>query len=68
MSMSPIMRINSHGPSFVPCGTPAGVFLHSDMHSHSNLTLCWRFFGKSITQQVIPYGISNIDSFLTRSV
>ena len=68
VSMSSIMRINSHGPSFVPCGTPAGVFLHSDMHSRSSLTLCWRFFRKSITQQVIPYGISNVSSFRTRSV
>ena len=68
VSMSCIMRINSHEPSFVPCGTPAGVFLHSDMHSRSSLTLCWRFFRKSITQQVVPYGISNVSSFRTRSV
>ena len=55
VSMSSIMRINSHAPSFLPCGTPAGVFCHSDMYSRSSLILFWRFFRKSITQQVMEY-------------
>ena len=41
VSMSSIMRINSHGPSFCTLRDPAGVFPHSDMHSRSSLTLCW---------------------------
>ena len=33
MSRSLIIIANSHGPSFVPCGTPAGTAPHSEKQS-----------------------------------
>ena len=66
--MSSIMRINSHGPSLVPLGTPVGSFLHSDEQSSPNLTLCVRSVRKSMIQKDTSTGMSSASSFLTRSV
>ena len=41
-SSSLIMMINSHGPSFVPWGTPAGTAPHSEKQSWPSLTRCLR--------------------------
>ena len=37
VSRSLIIRTNNHGPSLVPCGTPAGTGPHSEKHSDVNL-------------------------------
>ena len=40
MSRSLIIIANSHGPSLVPCGTPAGTAPHSEKQSELSFTLC----------------------------
>ena len=66
MSMSLIIRTKSHSPSFVPWGTPAWIFLHSDLQSLPSFTLCLRDLRKSIIQQRIPQGRFNFVSFSAR--
>ena len=46
--MSSIITRNSHGPSFVPCGTPAGTEPLSEKQSWLSLTRYFWFFRKSL--------------------
>ena len=48
MSRSLIIIANSHGPSLVPCGTPAGTAPHSEKQSELSFTLCFRSVRKSV--------------------
>ena len=65
-SISSIINKNSHGPSLVPWGTPAGMSLHSNLQSCASLTLCLRHLRKSMIEHLILCGIHNVASFPAR--
>ena len=48
-----IIKMNSQGPSLVPCGTPAGTGPHSEKQSADNFTRCCLCVKKSATQQAM---------------
>ena len=56
VSRSLIIRTNNHGPSLVPCGTPAGTGPHSGKHSDVNLIRWDLSDKKSIIQLIMLAG------------
>ena len=66
VSRSLIIRRNNHGPSLVPCGTPAGTGTHSEKHSDANLIRWGLSDKKSIIQLIMLAGnLHWLHNFLT---
>jgi hypothetical protein len=63
-----IIMTNHHGPSLVPCGTPAGTLPHSEKQSFAILTRCFLSLRKSIIQLRVVVGIHRGFSFDTKMV
>ena len=66
MSRSLIIIASSHGPSLVPCGTPAGTAPHSEKQSELSFTLCFRLVRKSVIHDKTASGMSYTRSLLTK--
>ena len=66
MSRSLIIIANSHGPSLVPCGTPAGTAPHSEKQSELSFTLCFRSVRKSVIHDKTASGMSYTRNLLTK--
>ena len=66
MSRSLIIIANSHGPSLVPCGTPAGTAPHSEKQSELSFTLCFRSVRKSVIHDKTASGMSYARNLLTK--